>query len=204
MLRDPLDQSAQLFHHAARPDELAGRREPPHLSLEGFVLAEERGPLRGAPHDREDLVDLERLREKVEGAGLHRVHGELDRGDPCQQDHRDRGIGFAGRREDFEARAVGHLLIGHDDVDVAGGEGLARLGNAVRLQDLGRQILEDGAQKLADGRLVVDDEQARHGESIDTWLVESGMPAMRRMKLRPGGRRRGAALNNVLRKWVCM
>ena len=65
------------------------------------------------------LLDLERLLDVIEGAGLHRLHGRGDRAEGRHQDHGAVGVQRLRRLEHFESGAAAHLQVAHDDVERA-------------------------------------------------------------------------------------
>ena len=73
----------------------------PKLLAEDLVLLDQRPPLRDAVHQKQELFELHGLGDVVQGAGLHRVHGRLDRPVGRDDDDVDLGIDPLDRLEDL-------------------------------------------------------------------------------------------------------
>ncbi len=112
----------------------------------------------------EELVEIEGLRHVVEGPELHRVDGALAVAVGGGHHHGQRGVGDAQLREELDPVAVLEAHVEQDAVDAAAPEGGARLHHALRRARRHAAGTGDGAdQAVADGAVVVDDEDRGHG-----------------------------------------
>jgi hypothetical protein len=109
------------------------------------------------------LIARNRLDQVVEGAALHRLDGRLRRPVGGDEDHRALGVEGVDVAEDVEAGAVGQLQVEDDHVGPVLGQAGQPLGRGARRQHLCPLGLEDAAEGVEDGRLIVDDQKRRHG-----------------------------------------
>ena len=139
-----------------------------------------------------DLVRLERLREEVVGARLHRLERRVVR---AVRAHHDDGqlrlepLDLAEQREPVHA---GHPHVGEDEVVLARGELAQRVRSAPDRAGLPAVIRQDHGEQVAHGGLVVDDEDAaeRHGGTL---ARTPGALRDRDRRARRKGRARSAA-----------
>jgi hypothetical protein len=108
------------------------------------------------------VVDVEGLVDVVPGAQLDGRDRVLDRREAGHEDHEHVGILLLDRAQQRQPVAVGQLEVEQDQVDPVA-QALARGGHAVRLEDGVALALEAIAQREADQRLVVDDQDRRGG-----------------------------------------
>ena len=87
------------------------------LAAQRLDLAQQRRACRGALDDDEQLVDVERLGDVVEGAELHGAHRRLHRLGRGQHDHLRHRAGGPHALEHFEAVEAGHQDVEQDDVE---------------------------------------------------------------------------------------
>ncbi len=113
------------------------------------------------PHDERELIDVERLRQVVDGAELHGVDGGPDRSGGGQHDDRDVRAQVAQATQDVEAVHAGHDEVEEHEVDRLAGDAGERARAVAREKRL-VDALEEHPQGFADPGLVVDDEDARH------------------------------------------
>jgi hypothetical protein len=71
---------------------------------------------------QDQLLDLERLGEKIVGPGADGGDGRLQAAEGGDQDHRDVGPVGGDLLAQGGARGAGHVLVHHQDVDVLGPE----------------------------------------------------------------------------------
>ncbi len=124
--------------------------------------------LERAADDDQQLVDLERLLEVVEGAELHGLDGALDA--RVRRHHDDlRAIGVAvGRQapDQLEAGRARHQVVDDEQIEAAAPEELARLVRAARLGDVVALGAQRAPERLHDLLFVVHEEDGavwRHG-----------------------------------------
>ena len=115
-----------------------------------------------ALHRELDLVDLERLRDVVEGALAHGLDGGLHGAEARDEDHLGGGRDLADLAQEIEARLAPHADVPDDEVEVALGahlldRRLARVGGLGAIALLGEDLLEESARDA----VVIDDEDAR-------------------------------------------
>ena len=92
------------------------------LLLEEDQLGHQPAPLHRPVQQQEQVVGVDRLREEVGGALLHRPHRLLHRAVGGHDDDRGLGVRVPGRLEHVEAAPGRQLQVGEDDA-VAGGPG---------------------------------------------------------------------------------
>ena len=111
--------------------------------------------LQGLAYHPDELRALERLREEVGGAVLHRLHRLLDGAEGGQHDEVDFGRHGLRPRQELEPGQAWHLEVRQDEVDAAGLQPLER-GLAVRRQHDGVALAREHAvEALAHGRIIV-------------------------------------------------
>ncbi len=175
---DLRDELAHGVHRAAVADDdatTAGLRLQHAAVGDGFLV-------RQAVGDRDQQpVAVDRLLHEVVGALPHRRDRGLDVA--MARDHDDRHADVRGAEplQHLEPVETRHLDVQQHDVGSMP-LGLSQAVGAVcGLEDLVAVILQVQADGVTDGRIVVDDEDGLHGVSLR---------ARRRIRLRPGRRRR--------------
>src|SRR5262249_37409280 len=162
-----LDHRPDALDRLGLPDQLmdaAGERE---LLFEAFLPGDEPAALEGLADQVEDLVGGEGLRHVVVGAALDRVDGGRDRALAGDDDHLGRGPALLHAVEQLEARDAWQREVGEDDLVLLPLELGDRLDRVLRGLDDVAVGRERDSQRLADRRLVIDDEQSAlppHGE----------------------------------------
>ena len=133
-----LGASDHVLHRAAAPDDAVVVELLVALVEQVAVLRAQPLVLERAPHDDQQLVDLERLLQVVERAELHRLDGALDR--RVRRHHQDLRP-FASRAssrdelaDQIEAGRVRHQVVDDQHVDAALGEQRAALRARCRLR----------------------------------------------------------------------
>ena len=112
---------------------------------------------RGAAHQLDRLVDVERLRQVFERAALVRRDGAVEIGVRRHHDHRQSRPLAADLLEQVEAAAAGHADVGHEHVRLLAAErGKHRVG-VVERRRLHAALPEGPLEHPADRRVVVDD-----------------------------------------------
>ena len=107
----------QALHLRAPVDDPVGRHPlVPQLLAEDFVLPEQRASLRNAVHEQQEFVEFHGFGDVVEGAGLHRIHGRLDRPVGRDDDDVDLRIDPLDRLEDLHPVHPRHLVIEEDQI----------------------------------------------------------------------------------------
>ena len=116
-----------------------------------------------AVEEQQEVVGVDRLRQEVGGALLHRADRLLDR--PEGRHHHDRrlGVGLARGLEHVEAAAGGQPEVGEDDEVAEGREPPPGLVGVRRLVDRVAARLEGLPQHGAERLLVLDDQDVGHG-----------------------------------------
>ena len=130
----------------------------------------EAGAPQQGPQPRQQLVQRERLRQVVVGAGVEAGHpvGDL----VARGEHRAPGSGRPRRRRsataDAEAVEPGHHHVEDEQVEAAAGRARARRRRRPRPRPRSRRTRARG-ERLADGSVVVRDDQmrCRHGPHPD-------------------------------------
>jgi len=110
-------------------------------------------------HLVEQLVDLERLRDEVDGPRLHGRHGEADGGEGGDQDDGDGRVDLADAAQEVHPVHARHVDVGDDEIIEVGAQGLQGLPAVGRL---GGDVIASLPQGLDDeaayGGVVVDHE----------------------------------------------
>ena len=131
-----------------------------------------RRPGEDRPHAQHHLGGTERLDDVVvrtEGQAVDAV------GHRAAGAEHDDGHGVRRRarsREHVEPVDVGQPEIQQDEVDVADGEQMERLGSAAGGEHAVTGALEVATQDVADVAVVLDDEHRAHAHHPPTWNVE--------------------------------
>jgi hypothetical protein len=163
------DLAHQRHHPSERgadPDAFALAQERVETLLERLVLRDERAALQCLAHHPDQLRALERLREEVGGAVLHRLHRFLDRAEGGQHDEVHLGRHGLRPRQQLEPGQARHPEVRQDEVDAAGLQALER-GLPVRRQhDRVALAREHAVETLAHGRIIVR-HQERCGRSLE-------------------------------------
>jgi len=161
--RDALDRLRDADDRSRFADD--GRQAVALLELlfEQQVLVPQLAMLAAAPQKEDQVIDVERLLDEIEGAELHRLDRVLDRAERGHHDHRTLGIALLRLFQHGDAVGAGKAQIGdHGEVAAAAGEpahGLAAGRGEVGFQPFRLDgFLEHQRQRL----LVLDDEQPFH------------------------------------------
>ncbi len=148
----PLEVGVQLADRPVRPLEL-GDAQPERLR---------ELPLLDAARDgRAQLLDVGRLEEVVVGALAQRLDRRLERGVPGQQHGHGVRPTLLDLLEDGDAVEVVEPQVGEDQVELALGEQLERVGALRDRRDAVAVHLEDGLHRHADALVVVDEQDRR-------------------------------------------
>ena len=111
------DEGEDLLRRVAHADEVIQPPPPARQGTETRVFPAHAGELESPGHELGDLVDVERLRDVVERAQLHRPNGGLDRRVARHEDHLGFRPDLPGVGENGEPVLPGHLQVGEDHVD---------------------------------------------------------------------------------------
>ena len=116
------------------------------------------GQPQGGTHQATQHLDVDRLGNEIERAGLQRVHRGVDIA--VRGDHRDRSIraGLGDQFDDFLAVAIGQAHVGEAQVVAALGQCATRLGHGAHGFDLQVHPTQGDGQQLADVAFVIDDQ----------------------------------------------
>ena len=124
---DPVDGLEQPAHRRAGADDALEAVGAVHLLEEPAVVAAQQHAFHHAADDHPELVVVERLRDVVRGAELHRLHRGLLRAVGGDHDHGEVGIEGAGALEDLHAADAVHAQVGDHEVEAAGLDAAERL-----------------------------------------------------------------------------
>jgi hypothetical protein len=145
---------AQLLHRAALADRGHQRRDQDALRL---PLAPRR--LEGLLDGAQQLGQRERLLHEIEGPEARRLHGGLHRAMAGKHDHREAQLlRIRPLAQQRDAVGVRHPDVEQHEVRLLARTRSARLGRVGGHLHLVTLVAEDLPQRLADVRLVVDDE----------------------------------------------
>ena len=149
-------------HRGPAPDQVAHAELSLDARAQHAVLARELGALERAAHDQADLVVVEGLRDVVLRPELHGLDRDLLAA--VRGDHHDRRLGLPLLREahHIEARrALAEREVGQHEVERAPPELRQGVGAALALGHLVALAAEQSAERQADARFVLDDQDAR-------------------------------------------
>ena len=129
----------------------------------------------GALEGGGELFEGEGLGEIVAGAGAHGFDCRVDGGEGGHDD--DDGLGMVGVDvfEQREAAAAGKLEVEQEDIDGAVGEGEARGGDGVRGLGGEAEAVGDFGAGVADGGVVVDDQDTERGRVVGVGAAAGGV-----------------------------
>ena len=192
--RDAIDHGEDLAHALRSADEIA-------VALRGLVaevgvlvgqaatLALRGAQLEGALHLEAHHLGLERLDEKVEGAELHRLDRGLHGAEGGDDHRRAVGILLFDLGEHVDAGEPVHLEVADDEVGRRFDEALQTFGPRRGTDGRVPHLADDVRDAVADGLVVVDDEDGRHvarAHPTLTWRQRlgqrDGAPTARRLK----------------------
>jgi hypothetical protein len=105
---DAFDQREDRLHLGALADDVREGVALRQLAAQVHVLDPQLGLLERLLADHLELFDVERLRDVVEGARLHRLDRRAGGGVGGHHDHRRRPLGGLDLAQQVEAVAVGH------------------------------------------------------------------------------------------------
>ncbi len=112
-----LDNVEHLLHGIAFTDQSGLQRLLRHFTLQQHVFRGEPAFFQRVPDDELDLIDLERLREIIVGAQLHRFHRRFRRRKGRDEEHDGIGRRVLHRLEDIQPAYFRHLEIGDHQVE---------------------------------------------------------------------------------------
>ena len=173
------------FRAASSPMSRGQPDAPLVVLLEQHVFGEEAAPLQGALEQEHEVLGVDGLGQEVGRALLHRAHRVVDRRVGGHDDDGHVGVGLLGRLQDLEPAPRRQLQVGEHDEHARGLQPPARLVGVARLVDGEAARLERLAEHAAQGLLVLDDEDVRHGRRIGDGRVyrsrsqPDGMPFRR-------------------------
>ena len=157
--RDSLDKVEDGAHLRTLADDVVETGEAAQFAtkIAGFFL-----PLQGFGDfvdGAAELIDeLVVLDDEAVGAGIDGGDGGFDGGDAGDQEEEGIGCDFLGELEEIDAGFAGHADVGNDDVEDLGFEFALGFGNVVGDFDAIAFLAESDFEELADGALVVNDE----------------------------------------------
>jgi hypothetical protein len=166
--RDFLDHLLDLLDRGARAEDIARRL---HLRLGRLPGLVHHGELQGLLHQRAQLLELHRLRDIVESAGLERGDGIFRAA--VRRNHRDRQVGvMPGDILDHrEAVPVGEPHVGQAQVVVVAGEQRERLRRAARAVRFHAHARERHPQQLTYVGFVVNDQDVVLGGHLSPVIL---------------------------------
>ena len=153
------DHVADVLHRGGIADHVGAV----NLLLEGLVLAGQVHLLGGILDGDQDAVQIQGLLHEVEGALLDAVHGRVDVG--VAGDHHHGGVDPHLHQfpEDFHTVHPRHLDVAEDDVEFLFFDLLEGHGAVFGGLDLIALVAEDLPQRIADGPLVVNNQNFHNG-----------------------------------------
>ena len=116
----------------------------------------------------EQLRRLERFHQVVGGPVAHRLHRALDAAEGRDQHHRHLRMQRADASQQFVAVHAAHVDIGDHDIDRILREQRERLGRAGCRHDATARQLQGVGERLAQLRIVLDDQRARAAHAVLT------------------------------------
>ena len=126
---------------------------------QGALVAPQAALLDGALHlERERGVIVDRLRQVVEGADLHRLDGRFQRGVPGDEDHLQLGLEGLQLARQIEPGGAEQVLVHERDVDGKPAGDLERAFGPARDLDVPVRLEQQPPQNVQHHRFVVDDE----------------------------------------------
>ena len=128
-----------------------------------------------ARHRQHERLELERLGEKVVGAGADGGDRRIDAAKGGDEHHRHVGAIGDDALAQLEAVHAAHVEVGDDDVEVGGGERGERGVGAVGELDGVATAAEPAGEKIAHAGVVLDDEQPRLHAAASTsgrWMAK--------------------------------
>ncbi len=172
--RHQLDLLAQRLDR----DALAGDRDAGiELAVKLLVLLAQPPRIDRILYQDEGAVERQRLLEKVEGAELGRAHRSLDRAVAGDDDDLRLAIERVNLLQHFEAIAVGKPDIQQHDIVGGVTDQHQALAAGCGSGDEVALFAQDLFQRIADLRLVVDDEDVVHPETSSRTAVKAGSSA---------------------------
>src|SRR5881397_4144984 len=164
---DLVDGLEEPAHGRALPDDLLEAEGALHLLEEPAVVAAQQHGVHHAAHDQAQLVVVEGLRHVVDGAELHRLHGDLLRAVGGDHDDRQVRVDAARVLEHLHAADAVHAEVGDDDVEAPDLDAPERLLAAPRRLDVVAFLAEQSLQGEHHRLLVVDHQDATlHGSAL--------------------------------------
>ena len=189
------EDAVELLHGGRVADEVAHGGAGAEAVAEGAGLDVEGAALGGAFEGGGELFEGEGLGEIVAGTDAHGLDGGVDGGEGGHDD--DDGLGMLGANvfEQGEAAAAGKLEVEQEDVDGVVGQGEAGGGDGVGGLGGEAEAAGDLGAGVADGRVVVDDQDAERRKAVGVRAVrevrDGGVEGARDGRRRQVAERRG-------------
>jgi hypothetical protein len=183
------DQGKHLPDRLADAEDVLEAMPPDGLPPEVGVLLLHPRHLERPVHEVNDFHHLERLRDVVERAELHRLDGVFHRPVPRDQDHLAVQQGLLRVGQDLEPVPSGHHEIREDDVDVVPVDQLLRLRAAAGGEQLEIPAGKGVPEKIEDVFVVFRDQEGSvHRDDCTLPAARGGRSMLRgRDKVFPGG-----------------
>ena len=161
--RQAADGAEHLLHRGRRAEELGHPWRPARVGPRLLTCA------RGAAHERDRLVDVEGLRQVLEGAALvgrHRIRQIRVRG---HHDDRELRARIVDALEELEPRGAGHADVGDQDIGRLAPERIERRLRGLEGPRRHAVVAQRPLEHPADGGVVVDEPDTQcasvHGSS---------------------------------------
>ena len=113
------DEVEDLLHAGARADDGARPLLGLDLGLELLVLARELARIEGPLHEEGEVVEVDRLRQEIEGAVPHGLDRVLDGAVAREDDDGEARVAARDLLEELAARERRHAEVGDDEIDIA-------------------------------------------------------------------------------------
>ncbi len=159
--RQPPDRVEQLLHDGASADHPAVFEALGRLAVRGKRVAAAIEAFADAREQFLQTFEVERLRDVVAGAELHRLDGALHRRLRGHEDDLARRRRLAHRAKDFEAADVRHLQIDQRGGGLRGGDHLERIAAVDGRRHAEAAALHEPLGRAANALVVVRDENQR-------------------------------------------
>src|SRR5262245_46550511 len=157
-VRDLADDIEHPLHGRALPDQALKAMALGDLLAEQLQVAPQRHAFQHPLDDQLELVIVERLRQVVRRAGLHRLDGDLLRAVGGDHDHRTVRAPLLRRPQHLHAGDALQVEVGDDELVAAGRELLDRVLARERRLHLVAASRQQALDRDADRALVVDDQ----------------------------------------------
>jgi hypothetical protein len=134
--RDAAGDGANRFDGRTRAKDFRLALQANDRAFQQGVLTQQARMPDSAIRGRANHFRLERFGQKIESALTHAFHREFDTGERGEHDDGNGGIALAHRGQHFQTLAIGHPLIGKNQIEIIARQGGAGLLNARRFGDL--------------------------------------------------------------------